>query len=127
MSGLSTNATLRTDACDIALGILLIYQTITHIPDTIWFGLPYLSLSLSLNVLLTLMIVVRLVLHGRNVRAATGSSAGISGLYKTIATMLIESSVPFALTSLLAVGPQSSVMSDIFMPALAEAQVRAPL
>jgi len=119
-------ATLRADAGDTGLGIVLIYQTTTVMPGAIWFGLPYLSLSLSLNVVLTLMIVVRLVLHGKNVRAATGSPAGISGLYKTIATMLIESSALFAVTSMLAAGPQSSVMSNIFMPALAVTQVRVP-
>ena len=53
---------------------------------------PYLSVSVSLNILLTLMIVIRLILHTRNVRTAMGMS-GIGGLYKTIIVMLIESCV----------------------------------
>ena len=105
------------------------------------FGIPYLSLSVSLNVLLTLMIVIRLVLYGRNVRAATGSRAGISGLYKVISTMLIESCALFTMSSLAVVAPlvpvrvenvrnlttyySRSYVVDIFFPILAEIQVRA--
>jgi len=89
--------------------------------------LPYISISLSLNILLTLMIVVRLVLHGRNVRAATGSPIGISELYKVIATMLIESSPLFAVSSVLVIGVMAvdSPLTNIFFPALTEMQVRA--
>ena len=91
-------------------------------------SLPYISISLSLNILLTLMIVVRLILYGRNVRAATGSPVGISGLYKTIATMLIESSALFAVSSLLVIGATAvySPITNTFSPILAVTQVRTP-
>jgi len=103
------------------------------------FGIPYLSISVSLNVLLTLMIVIRLVLHGREIRAATGSGAGISGLYKSVSTMLIESCALFAVTSLVVVvalvrarnewDPKiyypGTYVVDIFFQILAEIQVRA--
>ena len=90
-------------------------------------GLLYFSISVSLNTLLNLMIVVQLILHGRNVRAATGPPGGISGLYKTIATMLIESSALFAVTSLLyiATAGANSPVNYLFSPILAEIQVRA--
>jgi len=102
------------------------------------FGIPYLSISVSLNALLTLMIVIRLVLHGRNIRAATGSAAGISGLYKAVSTMLIESCALFAVSSLVVVAAlvragdlwdraiyyPGSYVVDIF-PILAEIQVCA--
>ena len=90
------------------------------------FGLLYLSISVSLNVLLTLMIVIRLILHGRNVRTATGSPAGISGLYKAIVTMLIESSAIYAVTSLLVIGlwVVGSHAVNTFLPILSEIQVR---
>ena len=106
----------------IAMGILSLLSVVSRST------LPYISISLSLNVLLTLMIVVRLVLHGRNVRAATGSPGGVSGLYKTIATMLIESSALFAVSSLLVIGVMAvdSPVTNTFSPALAETQVRAP-
>jgi len=82
------------------------------------------SVSLSLNILLTLMIVVRLVLHGRNVRTATGSAGGISGLYKAIATMLIESCALFAVGSLLVIVPlfTDSPAANGFQPIFAELQ-----
>ena len=114
------------------MGILFVYQTSQ--PDgSIWeavainFGLPYFSISISFNILLTLMIVIRLVLHGRNIHAATGSPAGIGGLYMTIATMFIESCALYGVTSLLFIGPWAvgNHAADTFLPVLAETQVRA--
>jgi len=73
------------------------------------------------------MIVVRLVLHSRNIRTAMGTSNGVGGLYKAIVTMLIESSALYAVNSLLFVGTwgAGSGAADIFLPILAETQVRA--
>ena len=48
------------------------------------FCLSYFSISLSLNVLLTPMIVIRLVLHGRNTCGVMGVPSGLTGLYKTV-------------------------------------------
>jgi len=137
-------ATLWTNTINVGMGIATLYFqrndgvafTGTGLPK---FGVPYISISVSLNVLLTLMIVIRLVLHGRNIRTATGSLAGISGLYKTISTMLIESCALFAMSSLLVVGALAAVMYpssgdsffigscvvDASFPILAEIQVRA--
>ena len=72
--------------------------------------LPHLSVSVSFDVILTLMIITRLVLHTRNTRTAMGA-AGLSGSCKTITTMLIESPVFYALNSLLVVGQLTSGMS----------------
>jgi len=118
----------------LAMGIVFIYQT-SQPNGSIWnsvaidFGLPYFSISVSLNVLLTLMIVTRLVLHSRNIRTAMGAPAGASGLYRAVVTMLIESSALYAVNSLLFVGPwgSGSHVADIFLPILAETQVIAPL
>lgn len=92
------------------------------------FGLPYFTISVGLNVLLTLMISVRLILHSRNIRGAMGSTSGVSSLYKAIVTMLIESSALYAVTSLLFIGTYASnnYASDIFLPILAEVQVGIP-
>ena len=107
------------------MGIMLVYQT-AELTGGVWFGLPYFSISLSLNVLLTLMIVVRLILHTRSIRTSTGKG-GINGLYMVIVTMLIESSALYAVSSLLVLGPSSAGNSaaNIFIPILAETQVRA--
>ena len=90
-------------------------------------SIPYTSISVSLNILLTLIIVVRLMLHGRNIRAITGSPAGVNGLYKTISTMLIESSALYAVNSLLVIGiwAADNTATGIFLPTLGEIQVRA--
>jgi len=117
----------------VAMGVMFIYQT-SQPNSSIWnsiavnFGLPYFSISIALNVLLTLMIVVRLVLHSRNIRSAMGTPVGVNGLYKAIVTMLIESSALYAVNSLLFIGPwgAGSHAADIFLPILAETQVIAP-
>ena len=95
------------------------------ITTTVDFGLPYLSISVSLNVLLTLMIVIRLVLHSRRTLTARGA-AGRIGLYRAITTMLIESSALYAVNSLLLIGlwGAGNRTADTFLPILAETQVR---
>ena len=90
------------------------------------FSVPYYSISVSLNVLLTLMIVVRLVLHSRNVGTAMGSPRGFGGLYKTIITMLVESSALYAVSSVLVVAQRNSGIVHTFSPILCQTQVRAP-
>ena len=92
---------------------------------TVNFGLPYFTISVGLNVLLTLMISARLLLHSRNIRGAMGSTNGVGSLYRAIVTMLIESSALYAVTSLLFIGPYAAnnYASDIFLPILAEVQV----
>jgi hypothetical protein len=113
------------------MGIMFIYQT-SQPDNSLWsgiainFGLPYFSISLGLNILLTLLIVTRLVLHSRNIRRAMGAPSGANGLYKTIITVLVESSALYAINSLLFVGPwgAKSHVADIFLPILAETQVR---
>ena len=110
---------------------------IEYTPFPTYPGIPYLSISVSLNVLLTLMIIIRLVLHDRNIRAATWFRVGISGLYKAVSIMLIESCALFAVSSLVVVVAMvrgisgledarypAAFVVDIFFPILAETQVR---
>jgi len=114
------------------MGVMFIYQT-SQPNSSIWttiainFGIPYFSISISLNILLTLMIVTRLVLHNRVIRTVTGTPSGLTGLYKAIITMLVESSALYAVSSLLFVGPRcaGNHAADIFLPILAETQVCA--
>jgi len=118
-----TMAVFKVNVTNIVTGILSIVSDVNR------FYTAYISLSLSLNLLLTLIIVVRLVLRSRSIRAATGSSAGISGLYKTIATILIESSALFTVSSLLLVGTWAAdnAFANVFVYVLVETQVRASL
>ena len=120
-------ATPWVNIINVAIGIMLIYRSLRAAPDShFWFGLPYLSISVSLNVLLTLMIVVRLVLHARDVRTATGTT-GVGGLCKAIIIMLTESCSIYAASTLLVILPYVSAeyVMHIFFPILAETQVCA--
>ena len=134
---------LRTNPINVGMGIVTLrfQHSVDNLSSMLGFskfGIAYLSISVSLNVLLTLMIVIRLILHARNVRTATGSLAGISGLFKTISTMFIESCALFTVTSTLVIGALASfiygqnfgdiwivgrITADIFFPILAEIQV----
>ena len=91
------------------------------------FNLANASISASLNILLTLMIVIRLVLHGRSIHVTTGSPAGLSGLYKTFATTFIESSALYAGISSVVIGlwATDNNASFAFVPALCIIQVCA--
>ena len=112
------------------MGVTFLYQT-SQPDSSIWnvvvidFGLPYFSISIGLNILLTLMTVVRLILHARNTRAAMGI-AGIGGLCAAIVTMLIESCALYAVSSLLFIVPwgAGNHSADTFLPILAETRVR---
>lgn len=72
------------------------------------------------------MIIVRLVLHSRNIRNAIGTSSGPGSLYTAVVTMLVESSALYAITFLLYIVPlaTSSYIAYIFSPALGDIQVR---
>ena len=113
------------------MGIVFVYQTSQ--PDgNFWhttsvnFGLPYISISIGLNVLLTLMIIVRLVLHTRATRAALGMT-GIGGLCMGIITMLVESCALYAVNSFLVIVPWvfGNHTEGTFLSLLSQTQVRA--
>ena len=106
------------------MGIMLIYQNTNQGTFAINFGLPYFLISIALNILLTLMIVIRLALYTRNVRNGVGAT-GINKSCKVVITMLIESCSLYTVSSLLVVGPSNSGITGIFLPVLAQTQVRA--
>lgn len=69
------------------------------------FGAPFLSVTFSLDALLTFMIVAKLILHRKNLRNAMGNMTTNAGeLYKVIATILIESFALNAVTFLIYIG-----------------------
>ena len=107
------------------MGIAFVYQS-AQAPFDIWSALPYLSISLSLNILLTLMIIARLILYTRDTRTALGMS-GIGGLCKTIVMTLVESCALFAVNSLLVIVPigAGNPIWSFFMVIMAEILVCA--
>ena len=126
LSSSRTGTTLRANAKDIVIGTILIHRS-AEVSGSYWPTLTYLSISVSLNVLLTLMIVIRLVLHTRNTRAALGMT-GIGGLSKSIITMLVESCALYSASSLLVLAPLAvnyNPISNFFVPVLPATQVCA--
>ena len=90
----------------------------------------YVSISLVLNVLLTVMIVIRLIRHVRNVRKVTGASSGSHGLHTataTVVTMLVESYALYAVALLVYIVPWAinSPVLGIFNAATGTIQVCA--
>ena len=117
--------TLWAKIDNIAMGSMFIYQgAVTSTTD--WSAIPYYSITLSLNVILTLMIVVRLVLHTRNTRAALGIT-GIGGLCNAVITMLIESCALYAAGLLPVIGSWAArnPITNFFLLVSPQTQVRA--
>lgn len=117
---------------DVAMGIGFIYQgsqpvnIVTKYVAIAHFGTAYYSISLSLDFLLTLMIVGRIVRHTRKIKSAMGVLAKPNSLYTTIVTILVESCALYTVSYLLFLGPwaSSSPVSNAFFPMLAQNQVR---
>jgi hypothetical protein len=116
------------------MGIMTLYKTSR--PDsslfsgiTVSFGLPYFTISVSLNVLLTLIIAAWLLLHDRNLKKTVGFHAGIGSIYRSIVTMLVESCALYAVVSICFIVPyaMSHHASAIFLSILARVQIIAPL
>ena len=124
-----TVVALEVNFDNTVMGILMACPSTNQIMHNSWSNLSFYSISLSLNIILTLMIVIRLVLYGRNNFAATksGSPTGLSRLYRTIATMLIESCALYAASSLSLIVPWAlgSPVTFLFAPIFAVVQVRA--
>ena len=128
-----TGCDTLTNTTDLVLGIAGIYYDSgmrIYTTAAATFNTSYISTCLSLNILLTLMIVIRLTLHIRNIRKAAGVSCGPSELHATataVVTMLIESYALYAATLLLYIIPWAlySPVAYIFSEAISTTQVRA--
>lgn len=72
------------------------------------------------------MIIVRLILHNKNIQNAMGAPAATSRLYKTIVTMLVESFTLYAVTLLLyiALDATNNPALLVFAPVVTGTQVR---
>lgn len=91
------------------------------------FGIPHHTLSVAVNVLLTLMIVIRLLLHGRKTRQAMGASTPAGGWYKIVITVLTESCALFAISFLLFIGFWAALnpLASAFFSIVVGTQVRS--
>jgi len=119
-----------------ATGIMTIYYQVLPPfavlnPTGFSFSTACSTISLSLTVILTIMIAVRLILHERKIRRIMGTSTTAGGLYTVVApivAMLVESYTLYAINFLLFVGPwgAGSGVENVFFPILIETQVIAP-
>ncbi|KAF9464029.1 hypothetical protein BDZ94DRAFT_1308285 [Collybia nuda] len=112
-----------------AMGVMTLFQS-TRPNANLWFALdinfalPYFSISSALNIILTILIITRLIMHQR--RVADRRSAA---QYLDIITMFIESSAIYAISSFLFIGTFGAGNSAalIFLPILSQTQIIAPL
>ena len=123
-SPLQADGNTLINTTDAVTGVMLVYWQNSLGFGTVTafnFTTSYYSISLSLNFLLTLMIVARLILYIRYLRKATGASGGSSGLHTctattTVVTILIESYALHAIALLLYIVPWAvdSPVANIF-------------
>lgn len=118
----------------IASTVMAVLQTIaaSQPQSALWneravkFGLPYFSLSMTLNMLVTVIIIVRLLLARRQIQQVMGSQHGKE--YTGVAAMLVESAAPPALVSivLIALYARNITAQVLFYPLLPQVQAIAP-
>ena len=120
-------AAYQADTTEIATGVLPIsLYFVANYELVIPFSTAYNWISFSLNFLLTLMIVVRLLLHNRNIRNAIGATSGLGGLYTAVVTMLVESCALYSIAYLIyTVSEVVGSNAGLLFSAIAEIQVRS--
>ncbi|KAF8507405.1 hypothetical protein JB92DRAFT_2735378 [Gautieria morchelliformis] len=86
------------------------------------FTIPYYSMSLALNILVTILIVVRLLLFRRRINKLLGKSHGAH--YASLAAMIVESAAMYSSFALLFLVPFAlhSPISQIFIQSLPPVQ-----
>ncbi|CCM06539.1 uncharacterized protein FIBRA_08813 [Fibroporia radiculosa] len=90
------------------------------------FGLAYWALTMSLNIILTLMLVVRLFIIRRQVKSTLG--ADHARTYSDIAAMIMECALPYGVISFIFIvlyGIQNTG-ENLFIPLLAQVQCITP-
>ena len=94
---------------------------------TVNFGIPYWSLSASLNILVTLLIVLRLLYVRRRLSKALSSSH--TRTYISVATMLVESAALYSITALIFIitYARNSAVQSLVLPVLGQVQAISPL
>ena len=70
------------------------------VPIVIHIFSSYYVICLALNILLTLMIITKLILHRRNLQHAMGTSNAATKVYTTVVIMLVESYALYAVALL---------------------------
>lgn len=111
------------------MSILSVFQT-SRPSASLWtaagvqFSLPYFSISISLNVMLTLLLVSRLLYMSWELRRTFG--ADHAKVYVSIAAMILESGAPYAVVGLIFIitYARNSDVQDLALPVLSQVMVR---
>ncbi|KAJ7091128.1 hypothetical protein C8R44DRAFT_750620 [Mycena epipterygia] len=118
----------------LVLGILWLKQvgTVSASPwDTpgINYTTPYFAMSLALNILVTLLIVVRLMLHRNRINQTRAMGTNHGAQYTSFAAMIIESAAIYSIFSLLFLVPftMGHPLSQLFLQALSPVQIMSTL
>jgi len=87
------------------------------------FLFPYLCVDLAINIFISLLTVLRLLLHRRRISNVLGPGHG--AIYVSVAAIIVESASVYSICSLLYLIPYAlnSPISYAFMQILGEAQV----
>ncbi|KAG1901993.1 uncharacterized protein F5891DRAFT_1187022 [Suillus fuscotomentosus] len=118
-------------AGSIAMGIMWLLQLSSSSPfftsTNINYTVPYLSLSLALNIIITIAIVLRLLTYRHRITKALGSRFGAQ--YTSIAAMIVESAALYSTFSLalLILFLLNNPISAAFIELLPQIQVVAML
>ncbi|KAF7361654.1 hypothetical protein MVEN_00508800 [Mycena venus] len=93
------------------------------------FTTPYFSMSLALNILVTILIVLRLMLYRRRIIQALPLGPGHGTQYVSLAAMVFESAAIYSVFSLLFLVPFiiGHPLSQLFIQALSPVQIMSSL
>ncbi|KAG2154463.1 uncharacterized protein EDB93DRAFT_1327010 [Suillus bovinus] len=118
-------------AASIATGIMWLLQVTASSPyfssTSINYTVPYLSLSLALNIILTIAIVIRLFTYRHRITRVLGPGYGTQ--YTSIAAMIVESAALYSAFSVafLALFLTNNPISETFIVSLTQVQIIAML
>lgn len=126
---------MRSSQCIVtiyvaAVGTLWLIQVSDKSPfiaTAVNWTIPYFAISLSLNVLVTIAIVSRLMMYRRRISSVLGSSHGSQ--YTSVAAMVVESASVYSAFSIvfLVFLALNSPLSSIFLQSLCQVQISATL
>ncbi|KAJ6500148.1 hypothetical protein C8R47DRAFT_284047 [Mycena vitilis] len=93
------------------------------------FTTPYFTMSLALNIFVTLLIVARLMLYRKQINQALPSGTEHGAQYVSLAAMVFESAAIYSLFSLLFLVPfiMKQPLSQLFIQALSPVQIMSTL
>ncbi|KLO16594.1 hypothetical protein SCHPADRAFT_847980 [Schizopora paradoxa] len=112
------------------VGILFLLQlsaTSPFVSSGINWTIPYFSISLAINIFVTIAIVARLLLFRRRIASVLGPNHGSQ--YTSVAAMIIESAALFSVFSILFLVPfgLNSSVSQIFLQSMGQVQACATI